>query len=70
MGLFDSEIIDLDCPGCGHKHSKTIGWIKTHSEIPCQCGATINLDKDQFVRDIDKVEKELDSIPREIKIDL
>ena len=72
MGLFDSEAIEIPCEGCGKKHPKKIGWIKTHAEVSCSCGATIKLDKSQFVREIAGVERALEKLmrPREIKIRL
>lgn len=62
MGFLDSETIEIPCEGCGKEHSKTIGWIKTHSEISCSCGATIKIDKSEFVRGISGVERALDGL--------
>ena len=70
MGFFDSQTIEIPCPDCGKEHPKTIGWIKTHSDLTCSCGVKIELDKGEFVRQIARIEKSLDSIPREITIRL
>lgn len=70
MGLFDSQSIEIPCPQCGHKHPKTIGWIKAHSEISCRCGVTVQLDKGQFVSEMAKVDKMLDEFPRKIEVRL
>lgn len=67
-GFFDGRSIDVPCPGCGRKHAKTIGWIKSNDVIPCGCGANIQLDKSQFVSEMRKAEAAIASIPRKITI--
>lgn len=69
--MFDTAKIDLDCPGCGHKMSKTIGWMTSHKEMTCTgCGETIHLETDQLSRDLKEITKVLDSFPKEIVIKL
>jgi len=65
--IFDTQSIDIPCK-CGKKHKRTIGWIKTNSHIKCDCGTDITLDKSEFVRKLNEVDRALDSIPRKINI--
>ena len=69
--MFDDADIELSCPGCGHKMTKTLGWITSHKELVCTgCGETITLETDQLARDLKKVDKLLDSFPKQITIRL
>lgn len=67
-GFFDSQSIDIPCPKCRKKHSKTVAWLKSHREIACACGSTISLDLDKFLGPLKKIERDLASIPRKITI--
>ncbi len=42
--------------------------MKTYDEIACACGATLVLDKSEFLSEIRRVEDELDAFPKEIVI--
>ena len=69
--MFENANIDLNCPGCGHKMTKTLGWITSHKQMLCSgCGETIHLDTDQLARDFKKLDKILDDFPKEIRIKL
>lgn len=68
MSFFDSQSIEIPCPKCGAKHPKTIGWIKANDKIVCGCGATLDLEKSQFVGELGKVEDELNALPKNITI--
>lgn len=68
--VFDSQSINIPCPNCPTRHSKTVGWIKTNSKLVCRCGTTISIDKRQFIGEIAKAEKMLDSFPKKITIKL
>jgi hypothetical protein len=67
-GFFDRQSIDICCPKCGQKHSKTIGWLKSHRDIACRCGSNIHLDLKDFLGPLKKAEGAIDSLPREINI--
>ena len=35
----DKGIVDIPCPGCGHKNRKTVRWLKSHKQFTCAgCG--------------------------------
>lgn len=42
----NTQTIDLPCPGCGHKTSKSLSWIRENPEAyTCEgCGKTVVLD--------------------------
>lgn len=58
--IADSHAITLPCPGCGQKHSKTVGWLKAHKHISCVCGARIDVDLTKFDQGIATAQKGLD----------
>ena len=65
MNTMDSASIDIPCPGCGQKVSKTIGWLKSHPNLVCPgCGAAIRVDPDQLRKITDGVNKALDNLRR------
>ena len=68
---FNSAAVDIPCPKCGHKHSRTIGWIKTHTSLTCEsssCGSVMELDQGKFVDEIRKAEKLVDALPKKLTI--
>jgi transcription elongation factor Elf1 len=67
--MLDDANIDFDCPQCGHKITKTIGWLTSHKNTTCPgCSVTIDLDTDDLSRGIKEIDKALDSFPKEITI--
>lgn len=68
QSIFDKQSISIPCPKCGVNRTETLGWIKSHDSFVCSCGVTINLDKKDFVRSLDEIDRELANIPREIII--
>lgn len=64
--LLDNQTIDIDCPACGHKSRKTVGWLKAHRDFACACGQTIHIEADQFRREIAKVDKAVDDLLRKL----
>ncbi|TIV38923.1 MAG: hypothetical protein E5V91_12305 [Mesorhizobium sp.] len=58
--MFDNAEIEIPCPKCRHKTSKTIAWIKAHSDFVCAgCGVTIALEKKKLLAGLDDVDKSL-----------
>ena len=58
--MLESQSIEVPCPQCGKKAKKTIGWIKAHSEYTCAgCNNTVKLDRNKFLREIEKAEKSI-----------
>ncbi|WP_051052578.1 hypothetical protein [Bradyrhizobium liaoningense] len=67
--LFDSQSIDIPCPGCGHKTKKTIAWIRAHHRYTCAgfgCGKDIVLERDKLLAGIDKASRSLDKFKRSL----
>lgn len=46
----DSQLIGLRCEHCGRSHSASLGWLKAHDALDCDCGQPI------FVRPNDLVD--------------
>lgn len=66
-GLLDNAEIKIPCENCGHKTTKTIGWIKSNKEFKCSCGTHITITTDQFKREIVKVEKAYSDLQRTLR---
>ena len=59
-GFFDDQTLDIPCPDCGKKAEKSVGWLKANKKFTCSgCGQTIDLQSDQFRRELAKAEKAL-----------
>lgn len=55
--MFDDAEIEIPCTGCSQKTAKTVRWLKSNNQFVCSgCGATINLDSDQLIAGLDKVD--------------
>jgi hypothetical protein len=57
-GFFDSQLLDIACPGCAHRTRKTFGWLQSHTHFICVCGAKVRLGTKDFARPLKKVERE------------
>ena len=64
--FFDNQEIDLPCPNCGAKTRKSVRWIKNNSQFICSCGGVIDLKSEQFVRELRKVEVEIDKLKKSL----
>ena len=59
-GQLDSGQIDIPCPGCGHKNTKTVGWLKTHNDLTCGgCGNVIDIEASGFRKGMREIDAEL-----------
>ncbi len=68
MGAFSDAKLEISCPGCGHKISKTVGYLKSHSSMTCpSCGRTIRLENRDFRRGIDSAERQIEDLKRKLK---
>jgi hypothetical protein len=63
-GPFDNQSIEIPCPKCGNKAKQAIAWLKTNRHYICRRGTRIDLQADQFKREIAKVERASDEIRR------
>lgn len=55
--MLENEEIGIPCAQCGFETKKKIGWIKTHSDFICTCGAEVYLEADKFRAKIAEIEK-------------
>ena len=59
-GLFDSSVVKIPCPKCGHEQPQSIGWLKSHNELICaSCGNKVAIDNREFIRIFEEMEKAL-----------
>ncbi len=78
QSILDGQPFDLPCPNCGRKTTKTVGWVKRHSQFTCTCGTVVTLEKSSFLKGIGDAERSIDrfkrnirrNFPKEIKINL
>lgn len=67
-GILDDQTIDFPCPKCGHKHRKTVAWLKANRHLTCsRCAANIAIDNSNFVSGIQKVDKAMDDLRRTLR---
>lgn len=56
-GLLNSSEVPILCLSCGRNTTKSIGWIKRHSDFVCACGSVTKLDESHDIKsEIAKVE--------------
>lgn len=71
MGILDDASIDLTCPDCGHKTSKTIGWLRHDPDsFECAgCGETVVLDYTEpgLYEAFEGIDESVDSLQRAIE---
>ncbi len=56
--------IDFTCPNCGHKFTKTIGWMEQNPEFACEADCGFGFKADEF---IGKLDKALSDMEREFR---
>jgi|HubBroStandDraft_1064217.scaffolds.fasta_scaffold00009_41 hypothetical protein len=66
-GFLDNAEIGIPFPKCGQKTKKTVGWLKSHNQMVCRCGAEINIDQRQFRDGVGKAERGMDDLKRALK---
>ena len=63
----DSRGIELTCPSCGQKFPEKIGRLKHNPTLPCPgCKTPIHIKADQLRRSIETVQKDLDTLGRNL----
>jgi len=60
--MFENQTIDLTCTKCNTKHSKKIGWIKSHNQFTCSCGTIIRVDSKDLHKKIGDIERSFKNI--------
>lgn len=54
----NQQSVDLPCPNCGKKTSKTLGWLEDHDTFPCPaCSTDITVSREQVRRIRDELAK-------------
>lgn len=66
-GFIDSQEIDIPCENCSRKTKKSIGWIKSHNDFTCACGAHIKIDANKFKTEIANVDRSIASLQKSLK---
>jgi hypothetical protein len=57
MMLDDDAAVPIPCPACGNKIEKTVGWLKSNEHVICDCGSRINVDANNVIAGLEKVER-------------
>ena len=64
-GFFDGEKLELPCPNCKTKFSKTVAELKRPGVKCPKCGA--QFETSQFRREIDSAERSIKDFERSLK---
>lgn len=65
-GHLDSGRIDIPCPSCGHKHRKTIGWLKTHKQFTCAGCGKVEIQTSGFNKGMREVDAEIAKLTKSL----
>lgn len=64
-GFLDDEKLNIECPQCGGKLSKSVRDLK-RSDVKCpKCG--VRFETSQFKKELDKVDRQLKDFQRNLK---
>lgn len=66
-GVFDDQKIDIPCPECRRQTATRIGKLKRDPHVVCACGARIDVDAQELLRELKQVEKSLSNLDIQIK---
>ena len=68
MKYFDPDkSLDIECPKCSKKFSKTIGSINRDKEFACPSCGEVTFDAHDLIRGLQDAEKSVDKLVRDIK---
>ena len=63
----ESNRIEISCPSCSHKISKTLGELKLNKHIKCtSCGHLIQLENSNFKKGLQSAKKNIADFERAI----
>lgn len=67
--VFDSSTdVPLGCTECGRDFTKKLGWLKSHSEFPCDTvGCPAVFDAKELIKGFDKANRDIDRTFRDIE---
>lgn len=66
-GLLDNSMVGINCPECGHKTNKSIGWVKNNKGFTCACGTNILLEDSAFKTKIDELDRSFTEFQNALK---
>ncbi len=63
----DDQYLELECPKCGHKFEKTLGWLDRNRKFKCptNCGGTFEYSGSEISdirKRLEQLGKDIDSI--------
>jgi hypothetical protein len=65
----DLNVIQFQCPKCGHELVQTIGGLKAGEHMTCPgCHVGINIDTDRLAKAAEEIRKAIAKTPSEITI--
>ena len=65
--MFEKAEFPIKCGKCGRVTKKTVAWLKHGTGFTCGCGTRIDVDANQFNREMRKVDKSIDDFKRALK---
>jgi len=66
-GFLDDQELTINCPRCGYKTKKSIGWIKSNNQLTCICFTILNLKTEEFKRQLASTEASFDRLKKTLK---
>jgi predicted RNA-binding Zn-ribbon protein involved in translation (DUF1610 family) len=65
----DANIVEFQCPHCGHVLEQTIGKLKTQDKMQCSgCGVRINIDTNRLSSAVSEILMAAEKVPPQITI--
>ena len=65
----DANIVEFQCPQCGHVLRQTIRKLKSQDQMRCPgCGIGINIDTNRLSRAVDEIQRAVEKVPPQITI--
>jgi len=69
MADVDANIVEFQCPHCGHVLEQTIGKLKTQDKMQCSgCGVRINIDTNRLSSAVSEILMAAEKVPPQITI--
>lgn len=66
MSIFDNEIFEESCPGCGKIIKKKVSWFKINNQVcPFGCGTTF--ETKTFRKRLEEQEKAFNNFAKSLK---
>jgi len=65
--LNESATIDIPCPKCQHKTTKSIGWLKANSQFTCECGVVVVLQHEELLEGLAEIDARIEALKQRFK---